>query len=88
MKITITAELTDEQALILAKEQGYQEVVWEELNPISPADYIKSIYENMIIDNVSGCFINHNDRQNKTTWELEEKTIKDNVTASIVSEVI
>ena len=88
MQIQISATITDEQALILAKEQWYQEVIWEELNPISPADYIKSIYENMIIDNVSGCFINHNDRQNKTTWELEEKTIKDNVTTSIVSEII
>lgn len=103
MQITITATLTEEQALILAKEKGYQETItngtldlttWlivnsePVTNPQTYWDFIKSVYENLIIEDVSRIFINYSNKAKESIRLAEEKEIKDNVIGAITSNII
>ena len=75
MKIIISSELTDEQALILAEEKWYQKelVSVEDItvfdspriiipNPTSPAEFIKNVYQNMIIEDSTKEFMKYKER--------------------------
>lgn len=101
MKITITASLTDEQALILAKRMWYsEEIIWAILdeetwlssngmikNPQTPFDFIKNVYEQMVANDAARHFIAYNDEKNQAIWEEEDQTIKQEVFSSITSKV-
>ncbi len=93
MIITISATLTDEKVLLLAKEKWYQEVInnipdiLEIPNPETAGEFLKRVYENMIIEEVTTNFIRITDRGNMTLRQEEEKAIRDEVIASITSNV-
>lgn len=98
MQISINSELTNEQALILAKEKGYQETVniiiddtvypcitEQQVNPQSPFDFLKNVYENMIKDDAKTLFIRIDDRLNVDKKIAREQLLKDMVDAAFVS---
>lgn len=67
MIIIITASLTEEQALILAKEKWYSETITNinfetEINPQTPWEFLKSVYENMIIEDSTKEFMKYKER--------------------------
>lgn len=75
MIITIIASLTEEQALILALEKGYQNKVienitnedWttssvEVINPISAYEFLRKVYESMIIEDSTKEFMKYKER--------------------------
>lgn len=102
MQITITATLTDEQALILAKRMWYSEEVSspiydENMNPISYEliknpqstwEFIKEVYEKMLINDVIKHFIAYNNEKNKAIWDAEDQAIKEEVISSVTSKVL
>lgn len=94
MQITITSTLTEEQALILAKEKGYEETVNIYDNSVIPPtvstttntqypfDFLKNVYENMIKEDIKNKLISYNDQINIDKKNAREKIIKDEVDAS------
>lgn len=97
MQITITATLTDSQALILTTEKWYNKdistmdinnTLVTSTNPQSPFEFLKSVYESMIIQDATKNFIQYDDRQNQALWLANEEAIKASVIASISSSVV
>jgi len=108
MKITITAILSDEQALILAKEKGYSKTVsiftptegaernemvvvpWvttEVENTESPFEFLKRVYESLIISDAQKHYIERDNRLHAEARKIEEQAIRDSVIASVSSKV-
>lgn len=100
MIINISANLTEEQALILAKEKGYSETVstvtdattmpmtfTTEPNLESPFVFLKRVYEAMIISDAQTHFINRDRRIDAEARQLAEEQIKNSVIASISSSI-
>lgn len=92
MQISITSTLTEEQALILAKEKGYNETIIANVdtsvrpeifttapNPQSPFDFLKNVYENMIKEDMKRLFISQSDRANVDKKIAREQILKDMV---------
>lgn len=96
MQIIISATLTEEQALILAKRMWYSDTIptisdippANIPNPQTPWEFIKEVYEKMIANDTAKHFIAYNDEKNQAIWEAEDKAIRDEVQASISSQVI
>lgn len=94
MQITIITTLTDEQALILAKEKWYQELInnipdtLEIINPQTPWEFLSNIYKDIIAWDISKHFITYNDRQNQNTRDIEDKWIRDGVLNNISFEIL
>lgn len=97
MQISITSTLTDEQALILAKEKWYSQYITISssefptlenvtviLNPQSPFDFLKNVYENMIKEDAKRLFIAYDDRLNIDKKIAREQLLKDMVDASFI----
>lgn len=97
MEITITATLTDEQINLLAKEKGYQEIVnpsiidWWDLtsyqNLETPLEFIKKVYEAIIINDTTQVFLNASNRELEEQKRQQEYLIRQNVTNSITSSI-
>ena len=100
MIINISANLTEEQALILAKEKGYSETVSTvtdattmpmtlstEPNLESPFVFLKRVYESMIVSDAQTHFINRDRRIDAEARQLAEEQIKNAVIASISSSI-
>ncbi len=108
MKITITAILSDEQALILAKEKGYSETIsvftptegaqpnemgvvpWvtaEVENTESPFEFLKRVYESLIISDAQKHYLERDNRLYAEARKIEEQAIRDSVVASVSSKV-
>lgn len=109
MIITIEANLTDEQALILAKEKWYSEMIqnttiseeiiiidWVETtearqviqeitNPDSPFEFLKRVYEAMIISDATKYFIEVENKKLREQQVVIENAIKDNITNAVTS---
>ena len=97
MQITITSTLTEEQALILAKEKGYQEKIVTNIDDFvnppsqqvsdnlqSPFDFLKNVYENMIKEDAKRLFIAYDDRLNIDKKIAREQLLKDMVDAAFL----
>lgn len=97
MQITIISTLTEEQALILAKEKWYSENVYTLVdssttpetysnvpNPQSSFEFLKNVYENMIKEDAKKLFIAYDDRLNIDAKNAREQGIKDMVDAAII----
>ncbi len=92
MQITITSTLTEEQALILAKEKGYSETMTENSenwvvvvqNNESPYTFLKNVYENMIKEDAKKLFIAYDDRLNIDKKLAREQAVKDMVDAAFL----
>jgi len=98
MIITITANLTDEETLVLAKEQWWTESItinqtintdwsmtnWDIIpNPISAWETLREVYKSIVIENATVNFIKYNQR---TYWpDIDFAWIKQQVINNIVA---
>ena len=101
MQITITSTLTEEQALILAKEKWYNTEVTvytvdENGMPVSgesvpntqsPGEFLKKVYESMIIEDSTKHYIAYDLRLTEEARLAQEQHIRSSVIASISSSV-
>lgn len=96
MTITITATITDEQALTLAVGKGYAPTIpvispegerVEEVNTESAQEFLKRIYEGMIIHDATVIFKQQADRAEKEAKDIRNKEISDLVSSSITSSI-
>jgi len=96
MIITISATLTPDQIDILAKQKGYQDTIsvpWEEQaivqvsNPQSKEDFIRQVYEGIILSDATREFISYTTRQKEEARIAEENAIRESVANSITSTV-
>lgn len=102
MKLSISATLTDEQVLILAKEKWWQEKVitfpkndWVEdiLNPvesnnsISANEFIINVYQSMIVEDVTKIFTNYNTQALKEKISQTESLVRSDIESSITSSI-
>lgn len=92
MIITISATLNDEQINILASQKGYQanfldnsEVCYA--NPQSKEDFIRQVYEGVILGDATREFIAYSNRQKEEARIAEENAIREQVTNSITSTI-
>jgi uncharacterized protein YqgV (UPF0045/DUF77 family) len=101
MIINISATLTEAQALILAKEKGYVEnietiidssvtpmVTISEPNPETSFEFLKNVYEAMIIADAQHHYIEYDKRIEAEARQIADEQIKNDVIASISSSVI
>lgn len=98
--ITITATLTDEQALILAKEKGYSETVSTPVdatvvpmtftsapNTETPFEFLKRVYQAIIISDAQKHYLERDARLYREQRLIEEESIKQSVVEAITSSV-
>lgn len=102
MIITITANITDEDAFILATEKGYTPtiVVGQVTNldgtitggtvvpnPVSVSDTLRLQYESLVVENATTSFIKTHEKVNGV-GTAPTALIKSNVVSSITSTVV
>ena len=97
MKITISATLIPEQIDILAKQKGYQETFQETNvetnevsnypNPQSKEDFIRQVYEGIILADATREYIGYSNRQKEEARIAEENAIREQVAQSITSSI-
>ena len=87
MKITISAELTPEQVLILSTKKGYNETIFGEPNTQSREEYLKEVYTGIILADATNVFVEYAKEQRAEADRLEQETIRANVAAEITSSV-
>lgn len=95
MKITISATLTTEQIDILAKQKGYQDTISSGVipdiveipNPQSKADFIRQVYEGIILGDATREYISFANRQKDEARIAEENAIREQVSQSITSNI-
>ena len=101
MQITVTATLTEEQAIILATEKGYSPTITQivdnttmpfvtedVVNPQSHYEFIKNVYENMIKEDAAKVYIAYDDKENIGKKMAREAYLKNMVASSISSAVV
>lgn len=95
MIITISATLTDEQIDTLAQVKGYsskisnlgENGIVETDNPVSPADFIRSVYEAMIVNDATSVFSNSLRTTMAEQVRVQEEAIRESVQSSITSTI-
>lgn len=91
MKLSITATLTEEEVLILAKQKWWSETTthfeWADLietkNPQSAADFIVSVYQSMIITDATRVFTEYRTQELKQSILETEQLVKTDVETAI-----
>lgn len=90
-KIIVSAILNEEQVTILAKQKWYQDTVlleWEYIpNPKSKEDFIRQVYESIILSDATREYITYSTRQKEEARIVEENVIRDEVAQSITSSI-
>lgn len=99
MIITITATLNDEQVYMLATQKGYQDTIIaisedpesnktiEVPNPQSRSDFIRQVYEGMIIGDATRESIAFSNKMKEAERIAEENAIRQAVESSITSSI-
>ena len=100
MIITIQATLTEEQALLLAKEKWYSETITnivdntvfpaitEQItNPETSFEFLKRVYEAMIVQDATSLYLAVYERDRRQEQEAEVNALKEQVISSITSSV-
>lgn len=100
MKITITAELTEEQTLILATEKGYTEtitnvidgsvipMVTEQIpNPQTAWEFLSKVYQSMIANDAERIYLDVFNRRINAENEEARQVIRDQIATSLTSSV-
>jgi hypothetical protein len=95
VKIAISALLTNDEVKILSDSKWYQEELvtfenWQELreaNTQSRPDYIRQVYEWIIIADATRVFTEYRTKQIKEQIALTEQVVRDWVTSSITSTI-
>lgn len=98
MKITITADLSLDEANILAGQKWYSSKIsvlssdpkdtstFVEIdNPQSSSDFIRQVYESIIINDATKIFTEYRSTQLKEQQRLLEEAVRESVTLSITS---
>lgn len=82
MNITITASLTEDQLDIISIQK------WYNLDSeLSKSEFIKNVYESLIINDATNIFIDYSRKQLEETRLAEENAIREQVKASISSSI-
>lgn len=100
MIITISATLTEEQINILAQAKGYQSTVTESQeqedgtfkdveipNGILPAEFIRSVYESMIVNDATNVFLAKSREAMAEQIRTAEEEIRAIASSSITSSI-
>lgn len=100
MIITISAKLTEEQALILAKEKGWSDTtsqvidssvipfIFETIpNPQSVWEFLSNVYQSMIGNDASRIYLDVFNRRIDEENELNREAIKEQITWAMSSKV-
>lgn len=99
MIITISATLNEEQIEILAKQKGYQDAISamsedpestetiQVSNPQSKSDFIRQVYEGIILGDATREFVAYTTRQKEEARIAEENAIREQVSSSITSSI-
>lgn len=96
MKLSITASLTEEEILIIAKSKWWDFVIWkpnEEWimetidNPQTPQDFIIAVYQSMIVADATRVFTEYRTQELKDQITQTEEAVKIQVTESITSSI-
>lgn len=100
MTISIQANLTEDQAYILASIKWYSDTVSvitnSSVDPVeittsqnteTPFEFLKRVYEQMIVEDAARWFIAYNDSIKQAEWEAEDQQIREAVISSISSSV-
>jgi len=97
MIINIQATLTDEQALILATEKGYNptvtvlegnDVVGTAPNPETSFEFLKKVYESMIVTDATKHYVEFDERKTKAEREANANLIRQSVIDSVTSSAV
>ena len=82
MNITITASLTEDQLDIISIQK------WYNLDSeLSKSEFIKNVYESLIINDATNIFIDYSRKQLEETRLAEENAIREQVKSSISSSI-
>lgn len=87
MKITISATLTSDQIDILAKQKWYNETIFDYQNPQSKEDFLRQVYEGIILNDATREYISYSNRQKEEARIAEENAIREQVSSSITSTI-
>jgi hypothetical protein len=87
MIITISATLNEEQIDILARQKGYQDILNEVENLQTKSDFIRQVYEGIILGDATREFVAYTTRQKEEARIAEENTIREQVASAITSSI-
>lgn len=100
MKLSITATLTEEEVIILAKNKWWNEtiidsnfdenqnIVHTEIpNPQTASEFIINVYQSMIIQDATRMFTEYRTQELKEQIKLTEETVQNQVTEAIISSI-
>lgn len=100
MKLSITATLTEEEVIILAKNKWWNETIvdsnfdenqnivhTEMKNPQSPQDFIVSVYKTMIVQDATKIFTEYRTQELKEQIRLTEEMVQTQLTEAIISSI-
>ena len=95
MKITISSVLEESDIVILSNAKWYQESIitfenWQEIsnpNPQSRSDFIRQVYEWILIADATKIFCEYRSAQLKEQQRLLEEAVREWVISSITSVV-
>jgi len=101
MILSITATLTEEEIIILAKEKWRQEtistgdfdenqnIIQTELpNPLTASDFIVSMYQAIIVNDIAKIFVAKQTEELKEQILLTTTTINDTVSSTVTATMI
>ena len=99
MKINISAELTEEQAVILATEKGWSTTVFthnnwevpfsviETPNPVTAGEFLSNVYQAMVCNDASRIYLEVFNRRIAEENEANREAIKEQIAWAMSSTV-
>lgn len=88
MQITVTATFpTQEQIDILANMKGYSDTIFWEPNTQSKEDFLRQVYEGIIIADATKEFVRNSQINKEAERIAEENAIREQVISSITSSI-
>jgi archaellum component FlaC len=76
-----------EQIDILARQKGYQDILNEVENLQTKSDFIRQVYEGIILGDATREFVAYTTRQKEEARIAEENTIREQVASAITSSI-
>lgn len=100
MKLSITATLTEEEVIILAKQKWWNETIidsnfdenqnivhTEKLNPLTASEFIVNVYQSMIVQDATKVFTEYRTQELKQQIAQTENIVTEQVTQAITSSI-
>ena len=87
MKIKITLTLSDSKIEQLALSKWYSSFIWEETNQQTPEDYIRQVYEDIVLADLGNEYVNEARKNRTEAYIAEEIAIRDTAIADIESSI-